>query len=182
MQTPWSMLPGTSPMRYSQIVPPTAGTPSRVMSKFMTINRAASSSANRVGAFFRAEAAPCSLAAMRGNGPTIPEAIPIFQNRAGDVLIDRLGACLSFILGICGDLGRQTAELTADMAAALVRSAAGSLKASDARSERGKSLARRMIVMIWSTVILVLILFTAGRLTTDVRWPRAWNGPRQRRS
>ena len=34
-------------------------------------------------------------------------------------LIDRLGARLSFILGIYGDLGRQTAELIADVPAAL---------------------------------------------------------------
>jgi hypothetical protein len=56
---------------------------------------------------------------MRGNGPNHPEARSHFQT-AQAKLIDRLGARLSFILGICGDLGRQTnAELIADMPAAL---------------------------------------------------------------
>jgi hypothetical protein len=55
---------------------------------------------------------------MRGNGPNHPEARSHFQT-AQAKLIDRLGARLSFILGIYGDLGRQTAELIADVPAAL---------------------------------------------------------------
>ena len=45
--------------------------------------------------------------------------IPVSLHFPQAKLIDRLGARLSFILGIYGDLGRQTAEPIADVPAAL---------------------------------------------------------------